>query len=284
MLKFRTSFSSTPHFVTWKFVEIDGKLKKPPFSPQTGHLAKPTDASTWGSFQQALTAFQSGRFNGIGFVFSPDDPFAGTDLDHCIQPDGTPEAWVLPIVVTLNSYTEYSPSGTGLHILTRATLPKAGGRHKENTELYDTGRYFTITANHLEGTPRTILARQQAIEILYESLAVAQPQATEMHQRVEYALAQTRRDDEVLKKAMGAKNGASLTDLFNGNSAGFRSKSEADFTLVLRLLYWTNDDVEQTKRLFRQSGLYDPEKTESPREESTYLDVTIANALKKRRT
>ena len=70
-------------------------------------------------------------------------------------------------------------------------------------------------------------------------------------------------DETALKKAQNARNGECFTNLYRGTATGFRSKSEADFHLVLRLLYWTNDDVEQVKRLFRRSGLYD-EKTDRP--------------------
>ena len=73
-----------------------------------------------------------------------------------------------------------------------------------------------------------------------------------------------------------------IRDRWRGDIADYRSKSEADFDLVLRLLYWTNDNVAQTKRLFRQSGLYD-EKTDAPRGKGTYLDYTVENAIRKRR-
>ena len=95
--------------------------------------------------------------------------------------------------------------------------------------------------------------------------------------------APTRSDAEVVEKAQSARNRERFQALWNGNITGYRSKSEADFTLVLYLLYWTNDDLAQTKRLFQQSGLYDPEKTDRLTGEHSYLDVTIYNALKKRR-
>ena len=94
--------------------------------------------------------------------------------------------------------------------------------------------------------------------------------------------APTRSDAEVLEKAQSARNRERFQALWNGDISGYRSKSEADFTLVLYLLYWTNDDLAQTKRLFQQSGLYDPEKTDRLTGEHSYLDVTIYNALKKR--
>ncbi len=94
--------------------------------------------------------------------------------------------------------------------------------------------------------------------------------------------APTRSDAEVLEKAQSARNRERFQALWNGDISGYKSKSEADFTLVLYLLYWTNDDLAQTKRLFQHSGLYDPEKTDRLTGEHSYLDVTIYNALKKR--
>src|SRR5205807_3270521 len=92
----------------------------------------------------------------------------------------------------------------------------------------------------------------------------------------------TRSDADVLEKAQSARNRERFHALWNGDTSGYKSKSEADFTLVLYLLYWTNDDLAQTKRLFQQSGLYDPEKTDRLSGEHTYLDVSIYNALRKR--
>ncbi len=108
-----------PQFVVWRYTNIAGKLKKPPTNPKNGYLASPINPNTWGTFTQALQALKTGTFNGLGFMFTTNDPFTGTDLDHCVQEDGTLEAWAQDIVTTLNSYTEYSPSKQGIHIITR---------------------------------------------------------------------------------------------------------------------------------------------------------------------
>lgn len=73
-----------------------------------------------------------------------------------------------------------------------------------------------------------------------------------------------------------------LQRLSRGDSTGFASQSSADFVLVLKLLHWTGDNIELTRQLFRESGLF-REKTERKTGSATYLDMTIANAIKKRR-
>ena len=153
---------------------------KVPVNPKSDDNAKADDPDTWGEFDQAVRHWEAHRGNGIagvGFEFSPGDPYAGVDLDKCRNPEtGEIEPWALEIVRHFNSYTEVSPSGTGLHIWIKGKLPP-GGRHKGKIEMYDTGRYFTVTGHHLEGTPTTIEARQAELEALHAKF-LASPQRT----------------------------------------------------------------------------------------------------------
>jgi len=131
-------------WVCWRFeLNKDGKKTKVPYHP-SGFKADCSKPNSWTSFDQAWAGYQSGKYDGIGFEFSHDDPFAGVDLDHCINNDGSLEAWAISIVERLNSYTEKSPSGTGLHIFIKAKLPP-GGRKKGYFECYESGRYLTVT-------------------------------------------------------------------------------------------------------------------------------------------
>ena len=146
------------------------RANKIPVNPETGDNAKADDPGTWGEFDQAVRHFEENRGNGIagiGFEFSPGDPYAGVDLDKCRNPEtGEVEPWALKVVQHLNSYSEVSPSGTGLHIWIRGKLPQ-GARRKGKVEMYDSGRYFTVTGHHLESTPTTIEERQAELEALH---------------------------------------------------------------------------------------------------------------------
>jgi primase-polymerase (primpol)-like protein len=159
-----------PQFVVWKYTVEQGKLKKRPFNPKTFFPARTNDPTTWARVEHALHALATGRYNGIGFVFSERDPFTGTDLDKCVAKDGTLAPWAKEIMTSLSSYTEYSPSKLGVHILTQATLPGAG-RKIGSVEMYATERFFTITTDHMKGTPTTIAERQEAIDALYRKFA-----------------------------------------------------------------------------------------------------------------
>ena len=108
------------------FLEVrpNGKTTKKPVNPHTLGGASSTDSQTWGSFEEALSCIgqpcriggSQGTVEGVGFVFAP--PFCGIDLDNVINPDtGEIHPDALDIVETMDSYTERSPSGTGLHII-----------------------------------------------------------------------------------------------------------------------------------------------------------------------
>src|SRR3989442_10843591 len=70
-------------WVCWRKESREGKLTKVPVNPNTGSLASTTSPQTWTDFDTAVLAVQKFKSDGIGFVFSPDDPYCGIDLDHC---------------------------------------------------------------------------------------------------------------------------------------------------------------------------------------------------------
>lgn len=163
-----------PQWVAWKRESRDGKPTKIPYNPnKPKSRAKSNDASTWSTFQ---TAKALEGFDGIGFMFSADDPYCGIDLDHCRDPEsGEWTNWADKILRRFASYTEISPSGDGLHIIIEGTLPDGRGRATpdgcdENIECYDRLRYFCFTGNHLAGTPNTVEPRQDLLDALIRKI------------------------------------------------------------------------------------------------------------------
>lgn len=153
-------------WVCWRYVERDGKRTKPPYQT-IGDLASSTNPATWTTFAHAVAALEGGSFDGIGFVLTGDDPYTGFDLDHCGDAStGVIAGWAQEIIGALNSYTEITPSGEGLRIIVRGTLPP-GGRKKGELEVYDEARYVTLTGRHVQGTPTTIEDRQAAVERIH---------------------------------------------------------------------------------------------------------------------
>ena len=143
-----------PQWCCWRAVwRVDGagrgKWTKPPYQPD-GRPAKSTDPATWAEFGECLLAYQSGRFDGLGFVLTREAGIIGVDMDHCIDADGNVAPWAQQAVDTLNSYVETSPSGDGLHIFLFGTFPGGmTGRRKGGVEVYAEGRYLTVTGHVL---------------------------------------------------------------------------------------------------------------------------------------
>ncbi len=132
-----------PQWVVWKLEERDGDLTKVPYIAGGVGKAKSTDLTTWRTFEEAVQALETGRYNGVGFVFCSGDPFAGIDLDKCRNPEtGGLEEWAAEIVEAFDGYAEASPSGTGVHIVVRG---KAPNKKRGRVEAYSSERFFTMT-------------------------------------------------------------------------------------------------------------------------------------------
>jgi len=162
-------------WVCWKMeLSPKGKPTKVPYHPTrrkadgTPSKAQSTNPKTWSDHEDVLkAAYIDGLFDGIGFVFSADDPYVGVDLDKCRTLDGGLTSFALESNEALASYTEISPSGTGLHIICRGSLPAA--MKTDRIEMYDRGRFFCFTGQQLEGGPDTIEPAGEALRALYEA-------------------------------------------------------------------------------------------------------------------
>lgn len=243
-----------PQWVVWKLQTRKGKLTKVPFHPQTGTFASTTDPRTWSDFDTACRVFEQGNYDGVGFVFTNKDPFCGIDLDKCRDPKtGTIEPWAQAIIEKLDSYTEISPSDRGVHIIIEGQLPE-GQRRRGQIELYETGRYFTMTGHHLDETPDCIHNRQAEIEVLHAE--VFGPRENAQKESHTGKSSSTFSDDEVLGRARKSKNADKFERLWSGDWTEYASQSEGDLALCSILAFWTEGNAEQIDRLFRQSGLF----------------------------
>jgi len=246
-----------PQWVVWKLEKRVDKLTKVPYSPSSGDYARSNSSETWGTFTEAREAALAEDGAGIGFVFTAEDMFCGVDLDECLNPEtGEVEPWALEIVEELGSYTEISPGGTGLHVIVRAELPE-GRRRTDKAEMYDQGRFFTMTGRLLPGTPASIEERQEELERLHRRLfSEPNPHANGNRSNSHNAGGFTGDDREIVERASRAKNGEKFRRLWAGDRSGYASRSEADLALVSLLAFWTGGDEARMDTLFRASGLY----------------------------
>jgi primase-polymerase (primpol)-like protein len=271
------SIANRNQWVCWRTEDRDGKPTKIPIDPSTGRFASTTDPSTWCSFDRAYEyALGADGVAGLGFVFTEDDPFVGVDLDGCRDPDtGRPAEVAKTIVDRLDSYTEVSPSGTGYHVIVRGDLPEGRNRHGD-IECYATSRYFTVTGDHVSGTPEGIEQRSEVLAAIHAEYVAAE--TTETTTKA-HPFSANLADRELLQKARQASNSERFERLWNGSTVDYPSHSEADMALCCHLAFWTGGDPEQMDRLFRDSGLMRKKWDEVHfADGSTYGEKTISRA------
>jgi primase-polymerase (primpol)-like protein len=287
-----TALIEYDQWICWRKQERDGKPTKVPITPRSGEFASSTDEQTWTTFDDALEYAETGDADGIGFVFTADDPFVGIDLDDCRdRGTGNVDEVAQDIIDRLDSYTERSPSGTGYHVIIQGELP--GERNRRGSiELYDTARFFTVTGDHVEETPTHVARRQDALVAIHREYvhdtdsdvksesghrgAGDEQSATNSPVEVDVDL----KDEELLEKATNASNGRKFERLWNGNTVGYESQSEADMALCYLLAFWTGGDHTQMDQLFRQSGLLREKWDEVHYANgSTYGEKTIERAV-----
>jgi hypothetical protein len=267
------------HWVLWRTEQRDGKPTKVPYSAALTGRAACDRPSTWTTFEQALARFNEGQFDGLGFVFTKQSGFVGVDLDKCLDPNtGQMKPEASTIVERLQSYTERSPSGTGLHVILRGAVPP-GGNRKGGIEFYDDRRYFTVTGDHVQTTPGTIEERSEALKLIHAEVFV--PSRINGTRAAQPATSPVCLDDaEIIQRASAAKNGHKFARLFAGDTSGYASQSEADLALCQHLCFWTGGDKSQMDRLFRQSGLSRDKWDEKHFSDGrTYGEETIENAI-----
>jgi hypothetical protein len=246
-------------WVLWKKKRRGGKTTKVIY--QADHRqASSTDPATWTTFEAVVEAFaRDGFFDGIGFVFRPDDPYCGADIDDVTEEQA--RRWI----DLFNSYTERSPSGNGFHIICKAEVPK--GTNRAEGELYSSGRFFTMTGDVVRSRP--VREAQDAADEFYKFLRRDDEPPAERAAHTSPVLT----DAEVVRLAENARHGDEFSAIYRGGGQ-FKSGSERDMSLASRIAFWTQDEA-QIERIMRGSGCV-REKWDRHR---TYLRDTIRKAL-----
>ncbi|WP_396610578.1 hypothetical protein ACH9L7_10045 [Haloferax sp. S1W] len=255
-----------PQWVGWRTQTTGGNETKLPLDV-TGGYASATDASTWTTFDEAVAAVEEGEADGVGFVFTDDDPYVGVALDACRDAEtGTTEDWAQVIVDRLDSYTEVDPSGTGYRVIVRGSLPPDGDR-TGGLELYERARFLPVTGDRVDGTPGEVADRTAELTAIYrayvqpgESVSEQPPEAEPPKHSASLAAVETPgndlTDDQVVTRASNGPNGLQFRRLWEGDTTPYDSHDDADRALCSILAFWTGGDPQQMDRLFRDSGLY----------------------------
>lgn len=272
-----------PQWLCWQMEPPRGDSPKPvkmPYSPISGRHASTTASADWVDLNAALDARdEHPEWSGVGFVFTERDPYVGVDLDGCRDAEsGALATWAHEIVTALDSYTEISPSGTGLHIFIRGKLP-IFGRRKGHIELYETARYFTVTARELADTAGVIHERQAELAMLHAEIFGAASDVAAPRLPRSTRLVVTPDDRSLLDRMFNSARGDRIRRLWDGDTSMHGADdSGADLALCDYLAFWTAGDAGRIDRLFRESRLFRP-KWDEKRGAMTYGARTIACAV-----
>ncbi len=255
---------------------MGGKPTKVPYQPN-GNRASSTDKRTWSSYEEVKEKASS--FSGIGIVF--DGASVGIDLDHIIAGGSITDSASRVFVEMANTYTEISPSGTGLHLIFNLSEPFEPTSNKYNTgdgaryECYSTKRYFTVTEDIFED--REDVRTVDAVEIVRLLSVLSYPW------KIPTTPAPTQMDsvgldeDKITSVMFSSSNGVKAKKLWDGDiSIHNNDASSADMALCCMLAFYSGKKPDVIERLWLSSPAGQREKTRSRKD---YRDRTIAAAI-----
>lgn len=244
-----------PQWILWKFETRNGKQTKVPCQV-TGEMAQANNRRTWSTFATAVKFYLEGDYDGIGFVFSRQDNYIGIDIDKCVV-DGKTNAFATEIIDTLDSYTEFSPSEKGIHIIIKGSLPQSVlGTGRKNTkhglEIYSYGRFFTFTGNRENSND--VYDRTDELAEVFEQYF----DDSDIQGRVN--LAEFEKDeiklsnDALWDRMFRSKNGDEIRSLYNGSLIN-EDHSASDLALCNYLAFWTGNSATRMDSMFRETSL-----------------------------
>lgn len=270
------------NWCVWKSVKRGGKFTKLPINVSTGELAKSNDPSTWSSYEDAQQVLNDKDADGLGFFFEP--PYIGIDIDDIpdelerYKKGNIEKNIVFEMYELLKTYAEISPSGNGIHLILKGTIP-GDQRRRKNVEMYSEGRFFTMTGNTLNKYHEINQPSENALDLIYRKY-IRSRTITQLRNH-EHGIEHNLSDSEVVSRAINSQQGGKFKDLLNGNFLHYPeypSQSEADIAFVNMLAFWTARDYQQIDRIYRQSGLM-RQKWDDKRGKTSYGAGLINKAI-----
>ena len=147
------------------------KDSKVPMQATVQRGASVTDPSTWSSYRNALKAVITGEYDYLGFVFK--EGIVGIDIDDGYNTDGTISDLAQDILNHTTGWVEESRSARGFHIYCHGHLPFTGMNNKRGVEIYESGRFFIVTAKTLRNGSPMLPDGQDGIDYVLENYFTA---------------------------------------------------------------------------------------------------------------
>lgn len=265
---------------------------KRPYKPYPRIPANVTDRATWGEWATAAEAIKAGKAKGAGYMLDGD--YTVIDLDSVIDRRGHMWPGAARIVQAVGGYVEVSQSGRGLHIVARGNLDGVALRnrahlpmsradlqryarpgHVPGIEVYDRARFIALTGDVLDASHADICdGGGRLIEAVAGYLT---PTESTTMPRTHVNAPQSDANgepDKLLGLMLKGAQGAKIARLWDGDTSGYGSQSEADAALVRYLAFYADLDRARIDEAFRRSGLYRA-KWDERRGGKTYGEATI---------
>ncbi len=269
----------------WVLWQKEGE-RKTPKNWKTGGNAGIQWANTWGTYKEVVTAYRlyPMNYSGIGLVLTENDPYVCIDLDDCFQYNRL-TAFAKEVVDSLQGYTEYSPSGNGLHIWIKSSYKENHKRPK--IEIYSKERWITFTGKSYQDLDlATIPDRTTDLEALIKALKLDEkkeppnPQnSPRIDRRALDGYVGHVEDEHIWKRLFRAKNGHVYEALYNGDiSVCYNDHSRAVLFLANQLAVMTGGNAQRIKHLLYQTAMVN-DKWERKTANQTWLDMQIEDAI-----
>lgn len=263
-------------WVLWRYESPNGgKYTKIPYHHSGRFKARTTDIQTWSFFDEVIDVIDdpiktaSMDWQGIGFVFTDDDPYIFIDLDEKGDTDLKNEI----LEKFKGTYTETSPSGKGLHIICKSSVNDFKGMNRNGIEIYAKERYSTFTGNCETVYP--ILQMDEQVQWLLEKLEVKKSN----HEPIKQHLTESNlTDQQIIDFILQSNDCDEFLTLWNGGLHGLPSNSEAVFRLCSILAARSMDRL-QVERIFKQSILFKNHNEARPDKyrSAYYMERTLDN-------
>lgn len=249
-------------WVCYKAIPKGKRMTKVPVHPSNGKAIDINNKENWYTFDKVVQEIINGNehVSGIGFVFTESDHNVGIDLDYCVDEKGNFSSLAQEVISMFEgkAYIEFSPSGKGIHVITKGRKPDSSSKNSElGIEMYDKKRYFTVTGNQISSAA-ILFDCQKELQALCEKYLMIKEDGNHMITEVKNKKAShTLTEEHLLDIMFSRKGGERLKSLHDGNwESYYSSQSEADLALCNALAFYTAKDANEMDRLFRKSGLF----------------------------
>lgn len=277
-----------------------------------GKPAKSNTPSTWSTLQKVKDFLKGAppAYNGLGFMLERKNNIVCVDIDHCLE-NGKPNRTASKVLEKLDTYTEKSQSGTGLHFFGPATVSKSSVKFKSpfddgtDIEIYaglddknNCGRFIAFTGNVYEGR-KTLRDIQEGIDWLLSIAPAGKAKAPDKdnHSISPPVAIKENTDDTITvsgvtytaddipalieQKQTGAKAFTWQNLFHDGDLTAYdNDHSRADAALCSILCFWCHGKPALIDKVFRKSKLKREKWDEKRQGAKTYGELTIEKALK----